>query len=142
MPEFVDHARESYPGVSFTRGSFNTLPDASGTVGGVLAWYSLIHHEPRAVRAALDEFARVLRPGGAFLMGFFIGPVVEPFDHTIVTAYRWSSDALSAELHTAGFDVIEIHTRTGRHPKPRPHGAIAAQLAPDRGPAPQPGAKS
>ncbi|SIT78777.1 class I SAM-dependent methyltransferase [Microbacterium sp. RU33B] len=129
VPEFVKYARESYPGVSFTLGRFDTLPDASGTVGGILAWYSLIHHEPSAVRASLDEFARILRPGGALLMGFFIGPVIEPFDHTVATAYRWPSDALSGELRAAGFEVIETHTRTGQNPKPRPHGAIIAQRA-------------
>ena len=106
-----------------------TLHDASGSVGGILAWYSLIHHEPSTVRAALEEFARVIRVGGSLLLGFFIGPAVEPFDHAVVTAYRWSPEALSTELRAAGFDIIETHTRIGRTPKPRPHGAIVAQLA-------------
>ncbi|WP_099084505.1 class I SAM-dependent methyltransferase [Nostoc linckia] len=129
VPEFIEHARETYPGVPFRLGSFNHLPDAASTVGGIFAWYSLIHHEPSTVRATFDEFARVLQPGGALLVGFFIGPSVEPFDHTVVTAYRWSPKALSIELHAAGFDVIETHTRTGLQPNPRPHGAIVAQLA-------------
>ena len=128
VPEFIDHARRTYPQVSFELGSFDTLPDASGSVGGILAWYSLIHHEPSTVRGVLEEFARVLHPGGALLLGFFIGPDVEPFDHAVVTAYRWSPEALSSELRAAGFEVIETHTRVGRDPKPRPHGAIVAQL--------------
>jgi len=129
VPEFIDHARLTYPSVAFELGSFNRLPCPVGSVGGILAWYSLIHHEPSTIRTTLEEFARVLRPGGALLTGFFIGPVVEPFDHTVVTAYRWPPEALADELQAAGFDVVETHTRTGRHPKPRPHGAILAQLA-------------
>ncbi|MFE1664941.1 class I SAM-dependent methyltransferase [Microbacterium sp. P02] len=129
VPEFIDHARHTYPGVPFTVGSFDRLPDADGSVDGILAWYSLIHHDPSAVRATLEEFGRMLRPGGALLIGFFIGPLVEPFDHAVITAYRWPPEALANELSAAGFHVIETHTRTGRHPKPRPHGAIVAELA-------------
>lgn len=94
----------------------------------MLARYSLIHHEPRSIRRALSEFARVLRPGGALLVGFFTGPEVEAFDHAITTAYRWPPDALGIELRDAGFEVIETHTRTGPHPGPRPHGAVLARL--------------
>lgn len=129
VPEFIDHARATYPRAAFELGSFNRLPDAAGSIGGILAWYSVIHHEPRTIRAALDEFSRVLRPGGSLLVGFFIGPVVEPFDHAVVTAYRWPPEVLAIELQAAGFEVIETHTRTGRDPKPRPHGAIIARLA-------------
>ena len=131
VPEFIDRARETYPHAAFELGSFDRLPDiAGGSVGGILAWYSLIHHEPSTIGATLEEFARILRPGGALLVGFFIGPVVEPFEHTVVTAYRWFPEALANELDAAGFEVIETHTRTGYQPKPRPHGAILAQLAP------------
>ncbi|QIG40981.1 class I SAM-dependent methyltransferase [Microbacterium sp. 4R-513] len=130
VPEFIEHARDAYPGVPFELGNINRLPFESGSVGGILAWYSLIHHEPSTVGATLEEFARVVQPGGALLVGFFIGPLVEPFDHTVVTAYRWAPEALANELEVAGFDVVETHTRTAREPKPRPHGAILARRPP------------
>ena len=132
VPNFIDHARKTYPQVTFEVGSIDALPEASGSIGGVLAWYSLIHHEPGAIHHPLAEFARVLRPGGGLLLGFFIGSSVEAFDHAIVTAYRWSAEALSEELRRIGFEVIEIHTRTGFRSKPRPHGAILARLVSDR----------
>jgi SAM-dependent methyltransferase len=131
VPSFIDHARKTYPQVPFEVGSIDALTDASGSIGRVLAWYSLIHHEPGTIHRPLAEFARVLRPGGGLLLGFFIGPVVEAFDHAIVTAYRWSPEALSEELGRAGFEVIETHTRTGIRSKPRPHGAILARLDSD-----------
>ncbi|MDF2443234.1 MAG: hypothetical protein JWR01_1437, partial [Subtercola sp.] len=56
-------------------------------------------------RHAVDEFARVLRPGGQLLVGFFLGADVAPFDHAIVTAYRWPADLLADELRVSGFDV-------------------------------------
>ncbi|QHC60944.1 methyltransferase domain-containing protein [Rathayibacter sp. VKM Ac-2760] len=125
---FVDHARAVHPGVPFAVGDLDALTDPDGTYGGVLAWYSLVHHEPGTLRRALDEFARVLRPDGRLLVGFFLGRDLEPFDHAVVTAYRWPPDLLARELEAAGFEVLETHTRTGAAPTPRPHAAILARL--------------
>jgi len=126
IPEFIDHARRTYPDAKFTVGNIDALPDAPTSYAAVLAWYSLIHHEPENIQVALDEIARVLAPGGALLVGFFVGPDIEACDHSIVTAYRWPLEALAFNLSDAGFEVIETHTRTGSHAKPRPHGAILA----------------
>jgi SAM-dependent methyltransferase len=128
VPAFVEHARAAHPGVLFALGDVEALDDPDDTFGGVLAWYSLVHHDPGSVHRPLREFARVLRPGGRLLVGFFVGPVCEPFDHAVVTAHRWSVDALGDELRAAGFDVLETHTRTGAEPLPRPHGAVSARL--------------
>ncbi|WP_104181883.1 trans-aconitate 2-methyltransferase [Arthrobacter sp. B0490] len=124
VPEFIERARRTYPGVPFDVGSLNTLDVAAGTVGGILAWYSLIHHEPTTIRIALQEFSRALHPGGALLIGFFEGSVIEQFAHAVAPAYRWPVRDLSEELTSAGFEVVETHTRTttGR----RPHAAIIA----------------
>ncbi|MFD3443263.1 class I SAM-dependent methyltransferase [Microbacteriaceae bacterium 4G12] len=122
---FIGHARHAHPGVAYDTGDLAALPDVSASIGGVLAWYSLIHHEPTELRAALAEFARVLRPGGGMLIGFFSGSALERFDHAVVSAFRWPVEALSEELHGAGFETIEAHTRTGQGY--RPHGAIVAR---------------
>jgi SAM-dependent methyltransferase len=129
VPIFIAHASRTFPQVPFAVGSIDALPDASDSIGGILAWYSLIHHEPSTIHRALNEFARVLRPGGKLLVGFFVGPEVEAFEHAIVTAYHWSVESLIFEIREAGFEVFETHTRTGLHSGPRPHGAIVAELA-------------
>jgi SAM-dependent methyltransferase len=125
VPAFIDHARAAHPGVAFEVGSIDGLADAPGSVGGVLAWYSLIHHDPAVLLRPLREFARVLRPGGGLVLGFFEGQRVETFDHLVVTAYRWPVAELSDRLRDSGFEVIEVHTRTGAGH--RPHGAIVAR---------------
>lgn len=128
VPEFIEHARQAYPNAAFAVGDVDALHDPDDSYDGVLAWYSLIHHEPDAIHRPLDEFVRVLRPGGRLLVGFFVGDDVAPFGHAVVTAHRWSTDALGDVLEAAGFDVLETHTRTVSAPKPRPHGAVLAQL--------------
>lgn len=124
-PEFVEHARRTHgAAVDFRVGSLGALPLADGSVDGVLAWYSVIHHEPSRIGGPLDEFRRVLTPGGGLLLGFFEGAAVEAFDHAVITAYRWPVVSLAALLDEAGFDVVDVHTRTD--PGHRPHGAISA----------------
>ncbi|MCJ0901984.1 class I SAM-dependent methyltransferase [Rhodococcus sp. ARC_M6] len=125
VPKFVERARLQYPDISFEVGSFEVLDAATESLGGVLSWYSLIHHSPQDIKAPLAEFARVIRPGGGLLVGFFEGATVGPFDHAATTAFRWPVAELGQELVTAGFEVIETHTRTGIGY--RPHGAITAR---------------
>jgi SAM-dependent methyltransferase len=125
VPEFVERARAQYPELSFEVGSFEALDAATGSLGGVLSWYTLIHHNPQDIQTPLAEFARVIRPGGGLLVGFFEGAAVGPFDHAATTGYRWPVAELSGELIAAGFEVIETHTRTASGA--RPHGAITAR---------------
>lgn len=125
VPDFVARARRQYPGLRFELGCSEALPDATGSLGGVLAWYSLIHHDPESIHLPLSEFARVLEPGGSLLIGYFEGATVEQFDHAVTPAYRWSAGELGRQLVATGFDVVESHTRTA--PGHRPHGAIAAR---------------
>lgn len=123
-PRFVEHARAAFPHLAFEVGSLDAIPATSGELDGILAWYSLIHLAPARVPTALAEFARVLKPGGTLLLGFFDGPEVAAFDHAVVTAYSWPVVTLSQHLCAMGFEVKETHTRTG--PGYRPHGAITA----------------
>lgn len=125
IPAFIAHARVAYPGVDFRIGRAEDLGVDDGALGGILAWYSLIHTAPSEIGAPLSEFARCLRPGGGLALGFFTGPALEPFDHAITTAYRWPIDVLAAEIENAGFDVAHTETRTD--PGVRPHGAILAE---------------
>lgn len=133
VPAFIDSARRSHPRASFSVADMDALPVEAASIGGVLVWYSLVHHEPDAVPVTLREFARILRPGGSLLVGFFTGPELAAFDHAVVTAHSWPPSALEAVVRSAGFDVVETHTRTVAGGRPRPHGAIVARLRPGPG---------
>ncbi|PZF56814.1 SAM-dependent methyltransferase [Curtobacterium sp. MCSS17_008] len=125
VPRFVALARAAAPEVDFRLGTIESTGLPDGGVGGVLTWYSLAHHEPARLPAALAEVRRVLAPGGGLLVGFFEGPALEPFDHAVTTAYRWPVDRMTADLDVAGFTVEAVHRRTDVGA--RPHAAVVAR---------------
>lgn len=130
--EFLRTAGENHPALRFEQESLAALSAADGSVGGILAWYSLIHTDPAEAPAVLAEFARVLAPGGSLLLGFFVGEPREPFAHAVTTAYFWSADALDALLADAGFEVTfaEQREREPGEMSVRPHGALIARRVP------------
>lgn len=126
VPAFIESARSRFPDTTFNLGELNPLPAESASLGGILAWYSVIHVSPALVPATIQEFARCLASGGKLLLGFFEGQHAEAFDHAVTTAYFWSVDEMTRVLADAGFEVTEVQTRID--PGARPHAAITAQL--------------
>ncbi|WBC08662.1 class I SAM-dependent methyltransferase [Micromonospora sp. WMMA1947] len=72
-PAMIDLARRDHPGVRFEVGSMTRLDLTDECLTGLLAWFSLIHVPDDEVPAVLAGFHRVLRPGGAVLLGFHAG---------------------------------------------------------------------
>jgi len=72
-PGMIEVARRSYPGLRFEVGSMLALDLPDGSLGGLLAWYSVIHVPDERVPEAFAEFCRVLAPGGLVLLGFQAG---------------------------------------------------------------------
>jgi SAM-dependent methyltransferase len=132
VPEFLAHARRSHPEVPFERGSLAELARPDGSVAGVLAWFSLIHLDPGELDGVLAEVRRVLAPGGALVVGFFDGPVCEPFPHRVVRAYRWPADELARRLASTGLTVVERVHRPQDGDR-RSYAVLAARAAPPGG---------
>ena len=124
VPEFIDSARLRFPNVPFRVSSLRALDVTDGSLGGVLAWYSLIHLTPAELPLVLAELHRVLKPQGHLLIGVFEGESARPFDHAVTRAYYWSIDRMTRMLEGAGFEVFEAETR--HDPGNRPHAAIDA----------------
>ncbi|MGC4772123.1 class I SAM-dependent methyltransferase [Micromonospora sp. DT44] len=125
VPEFVAHARATYPGGDYRLGSLDDLDVADHSVAGILAWYSLIHLPPERLDGVLTTFRRALTSSGALVLGLFAGDEVDAFDHKVTTAYRWPVDEISERLTRAGFTEVERLERPDGGPH-RPHYAIAA----------------
>lgn len=121
--EMVAIARGRHPHVPFDVGSVETLERRD--LRGVLAWYSLIHHDPPHLQAALTRLGRAIRPSGSVLLGFFDGPAGERFDHAIAPAWYWDVPTMGAMLDRAGLTVLDCGRRTD--PGSRPHAHVIAR---------------
>ncbi|MGK8521217.1 class I SAM-dependent methyltransferase [Nocardia asteroides] len=114
----VELARAEYPQLSFAQGSVEELPIGNEVLGGIVAWYSLIHIPPDRVPHVLSEFYRVLASKGHVLLAFQTADLpdaVEAFDHRVTRAYRWAPKRLARLLGAAGFTMI---ARMVREPEP------------------------
>jgi len=107
-PAMIALAREAHPDLRFEVGSMAALDLEDGVLGGILAFYSVIHMPPHELPAVFAEFFRVLKPGGHVLLGFFAGDDPEPqeFDHKVTLAYRWAPSALMDLVKQAGFAEV------------------------------------
>ncbi len=127
VPEFINHARSTFPEGRYELGSMQQLPTSNGSIAGILAWYSLIHFAPMDIDSVLTELRRVMTAGGALVIGFFNGENLVEFQHAVAKAYYWPIDDLSDRLQRAGFTEIERQVRPGvDEPGRRPEAAIVA----------------
>ncbi|RZS91325.1 ubiquinone/menaquinone biosynthesis C-methylase UbiE [Motilibacter rhizosphaerae] len=128
VPEFVAHARAAHPGVPYELGSMLDLPAPTGSLSGVLAWYSTIHLDDGQFALALGEFRRVLQTDGLLVLGFFDGIEHDAFAHKVVPAWRWPVDQLAERLSGNGFVEIERQQRDASDDV-RAHAALVLRRA-------------
>jgi SAM-dependent methyltransferase len=114
--EMVEQARRLYPALRFERADMRALPFADGALAGIVALYCLIHLAPDEIPAALAEFRRTLRPGGALLVSFHIGEetrhVEEMLGEAVNLDFRFfTPDAMRQWITHAGFTVSQVIER-------------------------------
>jgi SAM-dependent methyltransferase len=117
-PEMIAISRRTYPDLRFEVGSMLALDVPDAALGGVLAWYSVIHIPDERVPEAFAEFYRVLAPGGLVLLAFQVGDEVvhlaEARGHSVALDYRWRRPEGVAEL--LGQAGLIVRARLVREP--------------------------
>ncbi|GAA1575301.1 MULTISPECIES: class I SAM-dependent methyltransferase [Kribbella] len=109
-PGMVALARRNYPELRFEEGSLLALDLPEAELGGVLAFYSIIH-TPWELRAQVfAEFHRVLAPGGVLMLAFQVGSECSRRTELYGTPislewYRQQPGEIVELLDAAGFDT-------------------------------------
>ncbi|MFD2416298.1 class I SAM-dependent methyltransferase [Amycolatopsis pigmentata] len=110
-PAMLAIARRDNPDLSFSVGSMTELALADRSVGGILASFSVIHIPDEHIPTVFAHFHRVLRPGGAALLGFHVGDrhkiKTEGYGgHPMKVHLHWRPvDRMAAWLREAGFTI-------------------------------------
>lgn len=116
----VEQARRLHPGLRFLQADMRQLPLDDGALGGIVAFYSLIHLPPEELPMALRELRRVLRGGGSLLVAFHSGAEVRHFDtlwdEPVNLDFRFFTPQTMRDVLTdAGFTIVNV---TEREPYP------------------------
>lgn len=118
-PEMARVASAMHPGLRFLVGDVRCLPLSDGSLGGALAFYSLIHFDrDEDLHAACTEIKRVLAPGTEVVVAYHRGDQVvrpgEMWGTKVDLEFRFLPDALVASaLADAG---LELRARIQREP--------------------------
>jgi SAM-dependent methyltransferase len=140
-PQMVAQARQAYPDLRFEVGSMLALDLPDCCLGGIVAWYSIIHIPDEQLPQAFGQFFRVLVSGGFLMLAFQAGTGV--FDraqvagHTISVDFRARQPEQVADvLRRAGLDVRARVMREpdddGEFPEQEPQVFLLARKPPAR----------
>jgi len=115
-PAMVEIARRLNPKIPFHEADMRELPVADSSVGGIAAFYSVIHIPRQDVPAVLLEFRRVLVLSGRLLVAVHGGSgtiTTQNFmgKHSPFEATLFDKDELVDLITTAGFEVTNATVR-------------------------------
>ena len=112
----LKEAKERYPQGKYMKADMTKIPYRDGLFDGILANCSLFHVPSELVGKALDEFKRVLKPGGKLLLILLEGigeeMLEEPYrPGKFVYTKFYTSEEITQLLKEHGFKVEDITTQ-------------------------------
>jgi SAM-dependent methyltransferase len=115
-----------FPAGEFRAGSMFELPVATSAWTGAVAMYSTLHCDARHRARAYGELARVVRPGGYLLHGFYVSAPDQP-PGSVYRLDSWFGEKVdlpthfvaiedaAAEMDDGGFEVMAALVREPIH---------------------------
>ncbi len=111
-PGMVAQARRLSPDIPFRQGTMLALPFDNASLGGIAAFYSIIHIPRPRLPTVFGEMWRTVRPGGAVLVAFHVGDedrhLEEWWDQPVSLDFSFFRRPEIEDLATAeGFRIME-----------------------------------
>ena len=119
-PAMIAEATAMHPNLVFRIADMFTLPYANASLGGIVAFYAIVHLKTDELVAPFREFHRVLAPGGLCTIAFHAGDdvmhVEEMFGEKTSLDFRFHpSESVAQTLRDVGFT---LEARLDRAPYP------------------------
>lgn len=111
----LERARELYPNLSFQKMDVRKLEFPDESFSGVWCNATLLHLTDEDMQTALEEFKRVLIPGGVVFMSFKEGDgeeeLVEKFSSNSARYYKYhTTETVRKLVEESGLKVVRIYT--------------------------------
>jgi SAM-dependent methyltransferase len=134
-PEMVKLAQRLSPDIPFHVGDMLALDLDNDSLGGIAAFYSVIHAPPEQLPQVMREFYRVLHPGGLALLAFHIGDEVKHLEEwwekpVSLDFHFYQPATLARRLEAAGFRIeakVERAPYVGSVEHPSQRGYLLAR---------------
>lgn len=115
-PGMLAQARALNPHIEFQPGDMRSLALEDASLGGIVAFYSIIHIPRAEVTRVLTGLHRVLCPGGLLFLAFHIGDQIlhldEWWDQPVqIDFFFFQPDEMEGYLTAAGFEIQETLER-------------------------------
>lgn len=115
-PSMIAIAQKRYPSNHYVVGDMLDMELADESLGGVVAFYSMIHLKRPEVFPAVQEMARVLAPGGGLLVAFHRGAGSLHEDQELgqpvsFECTLFEPEEVSGVMEKTGFIVNEVTVR-------------------------------
>jgi trans-aconitate methyltransferase len=134
-PAMVAEARRRFPTLSFSTGRLDAPAVAPESLGGLLAWYSLIHVPPEDLPSTVRTLASILLPGGHLQLAFQAGEghrrIAHAYGHDLdLDAWRLDPDHVTNQLCEVGLEVIAAVRRAPEEPEQSTQAYLLARKPP------------
>jgi ubiquinone/menaquinone biosynthesis C-methylase UbiE len=114
--KLIEQARKIHPEINFRKGNILELEFDDDSIGGVVAFYAIVHFTEEQVERAFREVFRVLQPGGLFLFTYHVGEETIHLKEFLgkkidINFMFFTADFISSCLEKSGFEKIETINR-------------------------------
>lgn len=114
--KILEQARTTHPEINFRKGNILELEFDDDSIGGVVAFYAIVHFTEEQVEIAFLEVFRVLQPGGIFLFTYHIGEETIHLDEFLgkkidIDFMFFTTNFIFSCLKDSGFEKIKIIER-------------------------------
>jgi SAM-dependent methyltransferase len=134
-PEMVKLAQRLSPDIPFRVGDMLAIDLEDHSLGGIAAFYSIIHAPPEQIPQIMREFYRLLRPDGLALLAFHIGDEPVHLDEwweqpVSLDFHFYQPETLARHIQEAGFRIeakVERAPYVGSVEHPSQRGYLLAR---------------